>query len=161
MRDIVLLPQKTEQHGLGVIGRGVCGFMPHRIRYIVQFHNSVALARWCLDWQVSIVISIHKGCEDLLVRRPASSSLWLRRTVPSFHATKDCPTCQERREHYQAVGLVVFCFTIVSFGLLAPITLPLTICLVISSLRRCKNCRSTIEKWSIDRIDRAERFPCQ
>lgn len=55
--------------------------------------------------------------------------------------SKSCSDCKSIREGYQAAGVAVFALSMMTFGMLMPITIPLTIFLVLRSTRRCKNCR--------------------
>lgn len=53
-----------------------------------------------------------------------------------------CPKCQSRRDNYQAIGIVVFFVSLVTCGMLMPISYPLTIFLVYQSSKKCPDCRT-------------------
>ena len=53
----------------------------------------------------------------------------------------ECPDCQARRDRFQAIGLGALFLTATSFGVLAFVTLPVFIVLVILSNRPCQACR--------------------
>jgi hypothetical protein len=52
----------------------------------------------------------------------------------------ECPTCKRRREHLQAIGMGVFCCTVVSCGILLPLTFPLMVTLMVLANRPCESC---------------------
>lgn len=54
----------------------------------------------------------------------------------------ECPSCRARRDRLQAIGLGTLFITAASFGVLAFITLPVFIVLVIVGNRPCAECRN-------------------
>ena len=61
--------------------------------------------------------------------------------MPLNNPSPHCPTCKQRRDNYQAAGLIVFIVSLLSCGMLMGITYPLTIYLLIMSSRQCPACR--------------------
>ena len=61
-----------------------------------------------------------------------------------------CPTCKQRRDNYQAAGLIVFIVSLLSCGMLMGITYPLTLYLLIMSSRQCPACRMRSTSQAIE-----------
>lgn len=55
--------------------------------------------------------------------------------------TEECPICRQRRETYSAIGLAVFSISLLSCGLLMPLSI--VVAIVIQSLIAvgCRDCR--------------------
>jgi hypothetical protein len=58
----------------------------------------------------------------------------------------ECPTCFDRREKLQAIGLSVFFVSLFSCGLLLPVSVVTAIVIQSLSLRKCRICRARIKQ---------------